>query len=69
MSKTFKTFSSRKDASITGFRADDNAALLAAICCNSATGYVREGFECVLVPNHAADAVRKHLVSIGWAVA
>jgi hypothetical protein len=68
MTKTFTTFTSRKDASMIGFRADDNDALLAEICTNSATGNVRAGFQCVLVPAHAADAVKAHLVKQGWEV-
>ena len=66
MAKTFTTFQSRKDANLTGFRADDNKALLDAICCNSVTGYVREGFNCTLVPTHAAAGVTKSLASYGW---
>lgn len=66
MSKTFTTFISRKDASVIGFRADDNAGLLAEICCNSATGHVREGFNCTLVPHHAAAQVVAHLEKNGW---
>jgi hypothetical protein len=66
MTKTFTTFTSRKDASLTGFRADDNKALLDAICGNPITGHVREGFNCTLVPNHAAEAVANHLIAQGW---
>ena len=66
MTKTFKTFTSRKDPSLTGFSADDNKALLDAICGNAATGYVRASFNCTLVPNHAAAAVKAHLIASGW---
>lgn len=69
MEKTFTTFANRKDASLVGFRAADNKALLNEICTNSATGYIREGFNCVNVPTFAADAVRAHLVKYGWVAA
>lgn len=66
MNNIFSTFSSRKDPSLTAFSADDNKALRDLICTNSATGYVREGFNCTLVPNRSAQAVRDHLVKHGW---
>jgi len=66
--KTFTTFANRRDASLTGFSSDDNAALLAAICGNATTGYVRQLKEGgpVSVPNHAAEAVKADLISKGW---
>ena len=66
MNKTFKTFPNRLDTTLVAFRADDNAALLAEICCNSTTVHVREGFNCVLVPAFAADAASAHLIKYGW---
>ena len=66
MAKTFTTFTSRKDALLTGFRADDNTALLNEICTNSATSYVKAGFNCTLVPNHLASMVVQHLEARGW---
>lgn len=71
MANTFRTFANRKDSSLVGFSSDDNAALLAAICCNSTTGYVRQlvAGGPVSVPAHAADAVRANLISYGWEAA
>lgn len=69
MTKTFTTFTSRKDASLTGFSADDNEALKNEIFCNSVTGYARAGFNCTLVPNHAAAAIAAHLIAYGWSQA
>lgn len=70
--KTFTTAPSRKDRHLTVFSAvgDDGAELLKAICSNSTTGYVRSGLRgAVLVPNHAASAVRAHLTKLNWAAA
>ena len=71
MEKTFRSFENRKDRSLVGFSADDNAALLRAICSNSATAYVRQmsAGGAVSVPKHAAEKVREHLVNLGWTAA
>ena len=66
MIKIFTSFDSRKNADLIGFSAIDNAALMAVICLNSATSYVRAGFNCVLVPKHKAADVAEHLVNQGW---
>lgn len=68
MTKTFRMFENRLDRSLIGFSAEDNAALLNAICCNSATGYVRQLVPggAVSVPKHAAEKVAAHLANIGW---
>ena len=66
--KTFKTFPNRRDADLTAFRAEDNAALLRDICTNSATGHVRQLNEGgpVSVPTHSAEKVTAHLEKLGW---
>ncbi|MDE2106879.1 MAG: hypothetical protein KGL39_57220 [Patescibacteria group bacterium] len=68
MEKTFSRFINRLDRQLTGFQADDNAALLRDICTNSATGHVRQlrPNGAVNVPNHAAEQVEAHLVKLGW---
>lgn len=68
MTPTFRSFENRKDRSLVGFSAEDNAALLKAICTNSATGYVRQLVPggAVSVPKHKAVAVEEHLVKLGW---
>jgi len=70
ITKTFSRFTSRKDQTLTGFRAVDQGmttTLLNDICTNSTTGYVRMVSDSVCVPSHAADAVEDHLVELGWA--
>lgn len=71
MTKTFRMFENRKDKALMGFSANDNAALLACICANSATGHVRQMTEGgpVSVPKHTAEIVRAHLIKQGWAPA
>lgn len=67
---TYSRFINRLDKQLTGFDAisGNNAGLLKAVCQNSATGYVRQlkTGGSVNVPNHAADAVAKHLATLGW---
>lgn len=65
---TFRTFENRKDRTLVGFSADDNSALLSAICTNSATGYVRQMTTDgpVSVPAGHASAVAAHLEKLGW---
>ena len=66
MTKTFRFFPSRKDQNLMGFAGSDAAALLQTICTNSATGYVRQSGEYVMVPRHQAEKVAAHLEAQGW---
>lgn len=65
---TFTIFRNRKDHALTSFSADDNDALLQAICTNYTTGYVCQmrSNGPVSVPNHASVCIERHLVNLGW---
>lgn len=69
MELTYTTAQSRKDRALTFLAPTDGALcgkLLHAVCCNSATGYVREAPGGVLVPTHALAGVAASLAKQGW---
>jgi hypothetical protein len=69
MEMKFTTFINRKDKDLAGFRSENHSALLKALCCNAFTGYVKEGFNCVLVPTFHKKKLEDMLISQGWNLA
>ena len=69
--KTYSRFINRFDRALVCFRATEAANqhdLLALVCTNGVTGYVRDtGKGSVAVPAHAADKIEAMIATRGWA--
>lgn len=71
--KAFRTFQSRTDRSLVGFKVDsgDFGDLKKDIGTNSTTGHVvvkdDRYNQCILVPAHTQAAIMQHLCNLGWA--
>lgn len=70
MDRIFRYSANRRDRNTVAFRvvAGTHADLLRAIGSNSVTGYVVDKGSFVMVPQHAADAISRHLVALGWSL-
>lgn len=68
--KTYTTFPSRLDKKLVVFQAElpvKNKELLADICCNSITGYVKDASgKGVLVPKFTEQKIIEHLKKYEW---